>query len=178
MDGYDIVRSVIYWIHAVAAVAWVGGSIFYLVVMRPALIDAAVANRALDLAINKGFRDVVDLSMISLVATGSFITFDRISSVPVNSFYFVTLGLKLTAVVCMFLMARTLGTRTGRALRNSRRPAPPPTQDPSAQTQLSKPSSLKAWTAPSRMILILGLITLFLSMVLARIYEHSLRVVS
>ena len=166
MDGYDIVRSVIYWIHAVAAVAWVGGSIFYLVVLRPALIDAAVANRVLDLAINKGFRDIVDVSMISLVATGAFITFDRISSVSVSNAYFVTLGLKLTAVVCMFLMARTLGTRTGRALRNSRRPesAQPPPALPNLSTQAGarKSSQLRAWAAPPRMILLLGLTALFL----------------
>jgi uncharacterized membrane protein len=177
VSGLDAVRVVVHWIHAIAAVAWVGGSIFYLVVLRPALAGAALADRALETAINKGFREMVDVSIIALVLTGVFITLDRLSSAPASSLYLIALGLKLTTVITMFLMARQLGTRTGRLLR---RPAPagpagtppaplgPPTPAPPPQ------SWLRRWLAPPRLVLVLGLVAFFLSMVLGRIYEHGL----
>ena len=37
MTGGDLFLVVVRWIHVVAAAAWVGGSIFYLFVLRPAL---------------------------------------------------------------------------------------------------------------------------------------------
>ena len=37
MGVLDWILLVIRWAHAVAAVAWVGGGIFYLMVLRPAL---------------------------------------------------------------------------------------------------------------------------------------------
>lgn len=172
VDGYDVIRALVLWIHAVAAVAWVGGSIFYLVVLRPALIKTSVSERALEIAINGGFKEVIDVSIIALILTGAFVTFDRFSSAPVAPLYFAMLGAKLIAVLAMFLMARQLGTRTGRILR-ARVPVPAPA-GPSPREAPAQTSLLRRWLAPSRMILVLGLATLFLSMVLARIYEHTL----
>ena len=173
MEGFDVVRAVVHWVHAIAAVAWVGGSIFYLVVLRPALISASVSNRALEMAINKGFKEVVDISIIALIVSGVFITFDRLSSHPVTSVYYLTLALKLTTVMTMFFMARQLGTRTGRLLR-SRTPEPAPRPEPSLRDAPARTSTMRRWLSPSRMILVLGLVTFYISMVLARIYEHNL----
>ena len=172
VDGYDVIRAMVLWIHAVAAVAWVGGSIFYLVVLRPALIKTSVSQKALEIAINKGFKEVVDVSIIALILTGAFITFDRFSSAPVAPLYFAVLGTKLVAVLTMLLMARQLGTRTGRILR-ARVPAAA-SAEPSLREAPPQTSLLRRWLAPSRLVLLLGLATLFLSMVLARIYEHNL----
>lgn len=172
MDGFDLIRALVLWVHAIAGVAWVGGSIFYLVVLRPALFQAQVSARALEIAVNRGFKEVVDISIISLLLTGIFITFDRLSSTPATSLYFAVLGTKLTAVVAMFLMARQLGTRTGRLLRS--KPAEASLSEPSLREAPPKTSLLRRWLSPSRMILVLGLVTFFLSMVLSRVYEHNL----
>ena len=172
VDGLDVVRAGVRWVHAIAAVAWVGGSLFYLVVLRPALANPGVADRALKTAIQKGFRDVVDLSIIALIATGVYITFDRLSTAHLGKAYMVVLGLKLAVVLAMFWMARDLGTRLGRLLGGGRAPSGPP-GEPSLRDARPQAGSLRKWLAPSRMILALGLVAFFLSMLLVMLFESD-----
>ncbi len=174
MEGLDVVRAILRWAHAVAASAWVGGSIFYLVVLRPSLASAAISNKLLEAAINKGFRGVVHLSIITLIISGVFITIDRASSVHLSTPYFTILALKLAAVAAMLFMARELGTKTGRFLRGQRRqPAAASVSAPERSPQ--QPGAFRKWLSPSRMVLVLGLCAFFLSMLLADIYENDLR---
>lgn len=178
MEGLDVIRAVVRWVHAIAATAWVGGSVFYLIVLRPALVSASVSNKLLEAAINKGFRDIVDASIALLVLTGVFMTVDRVSSIHLSTLYFIVLGLKLAAVMAMLFMARDLGTKTGRFLRSQRRPAAPASTPqeahPSPTGSAPWRGALRKWLAPSRMILVLGLAAFFLSMLLTGIYENDL----
>ena len=174
MDGFDVLRAAIRWVHVVAAVAWVGGSMFYLTVLRPALASSETGNarKLVELAINRGFRDAVDLAIIALIVTGAVITFDRLSSAPVTAPYFVILGLKIAAAVGMVSLARDLGTRLGRFLGPrgaSREVAEPSIAEP--------PGAREGWRrilSPSRAILILGLVAFFLSALLVHVYENDI----
>ena len=174
MEGLDVVRALVRWVHAVAAVAWVGGSLFYLVVLRPSLVKAGVADRALEAAINKGFRDVVDLSIIGVIFSGAYMTFDRLSATPASTPYLVVLGLKLGTVIVMLFMARDLGTRLGRFLRGARTTPAAPVERSIAD---APPTStfLRRWLSPSRMVLSLGLVAFFLSMLLVLLFENAVR---
>ena len=172
MDGLDVVRAAVRWIHAIAAVAWVGGSIFYLAVLRPALADGSPSGRPMDAAINKGFRDVVDLSIIALIVTGVVITFDRLSSAPITATYYVVLGLKIATALGMFFLARDLGTRLGRLL-SPRRARANGASEPSLQESPVRSTTLRRWLSPSRMVLLLGLIAFFLSMLLVMVFEND-----
>ncbi len=173
MGGLDVVRAIVRWVHAIAAVSWVGGGIFYLVVLRPALVSAAVSNKALETAISKGFRDVVDISIIALIVTGVVITFDRLSSAPISTLYFIVLGLKLAAVLGMLFMARDLGTRLGRILRGGRPLKPDAMAEGSLKESAAQTGLLRRWLSPSRMVLVLGLVAFFLSMVLVMVFERN-----
>ncbi len=168
MDGYDVLRAVVRWLHAVAAVVWVGGSIFYLAVVRPSIGGGAPseAMRSLELSINRHFRDLVDLSIIVLILTGVFITFDRLDNASVGALYFVVLALKLASFAAMAVLARDLGTRLGRRLRAWRR---------SSAVHASRPPATgwRMWLSPPVVILVLGLIAFFLSMLLVHIYENA-----
>jgi len=172
VDGFDAVRAVVRWVHAIAAVAWVGGSIFYLAVLRPALVNASVSDKALETAINKGFRDVVDVSILGVIVSGVFITFDRLSAAPTTNVYFAVLALKLGVVLAMLVMARDLGTRLGRLLRGGRTPAALVTE-PSMQERAAGTGALRRWLSPSRMVLFLGLVAFFLSMLLTILFENN-----
>ena len=174
MDGIDVVRALVRWVHAIGAVAWVGGSLFYLTVLRPALVSAHVADQALETAINKGFRDVVDLSIVAVIVSGVYITFDRLSSAPLTLVYFIVLGLKLATVAGMLWMARDLGTRLGRILRGGRRTLPPPPGEPTLREAPPRTAWLRRWLSPSRLVLVLGLLAFFLSMLLMTIYENKI----
>jgi len=176
VDGFDAVRAMVRWVHAIAAVAWVGGSIFYLVVLRPALVNNAVSNKALETAVNKGFRDVVDLSIIGVITSGAFITFDRLASSPLPTSYFILLALKVTTVLAMLFMARSLGTRLGRFLGTTR-PALQASGEPSIQDSIAD-GTLRKWLSPARLVLLLGLVAFFLSMLLGIIFENSSSAIS
>ena len=171
MDGLDFVRAAVRWIHAIAAVAWVGGSIFYLTVLRPALADGS-SSKPLETAINRGFRDVVDISIIALIVTGVVITFDRLSSAPITTAYYIVLGLKITTALAMFLLARDLGTRLGRLLGAKQTPGDTITE-PSLTESSERGSQLRKWLSPSRMVMLLGLVAFFLSMLLVMVFEND-----
>ena len=174
LDGIDVLRAALRWVHVIAAVAWVGGSIFYLTVLRPALAASEQGDKRklVELAINRGFRDAVDLSIIALIVTGVVITFDRVSSAPVTAPYFTILGLKIAAVVGMVFLARDLGTRLGRFGGHGRTPRE------LVEPSIAEPSvSRKGWhriLSPSRIILLLGLVAFFLSMLLVHVYENDI----
>ena len=155
-----------------------GGSIFYLVVLRPALVEPGVAGAraALEQRINRTFRDAVDISIVALVVTGIVITFDRLQSAPISTTYFIVLGLKIAAAMGMFMFARDLGTRLGRLGRGNLLSPTGKTRAAREPTIAVVPASGAGWRrylSPSRMILMLGLVAFFLSMLLVHVYERD-----
>src|SRR5579859_34367 len=106
--------------HVVAAAAWVGGSIFYLVVLLPALRAGGpapqVAARAAAL-----FRKLVNLCMGVLLATGVYLTFDRLTSTNAGAAYVVALALKIAVALAMFGLALYQAQEGVRRLRSSPR---------------------------------------------------------
>jgi len=172
VDGYDVLRAAVRWIHVAATVVWLGGSIFYLLVLGPALprTGANDSTRSLEMAINRGFRDLVDLSIIALIVTGVLITLDRLDHSSLGTAYFVVLALKIVAALSMFVLARDLGTRLGRRLR----PRPPgPLAEPSLAQGAPGRHGWRSYLSPARLIVILGLIALFLSALLVYVFESE-----
>lgn len=173
MDATDVLLATVRWIHGLAAVVWVGGSIFYLFALQPALnLPAALRARPiLESSVNGAFRDLVDISIIALIITGVVITFDRLSSLPITTAYYVVLGLKLVIVAAMLFLARDLGTRMGRRLR------PVDTTNKRSEPSLSQvPFGTRGWRrllSPSRLILVAGVVAIFLSMLLVHVYESD-----
>ena len=92
------------WLHALAAAAWVGGSLFYLIVLIPTLKRVPDIPRALSAAIGVEFRTVVVTSIIVLVATGAILAFDRLTEVEPP--YAATLGIKVVLSLWMFALVR------------------------------------------------------------------------
>jgi putative copper export protein len=136
----DAFRVAIRWLHLLAAVAWVGGSLFYLFVLQGAAAE-----------VGRRFRDLVQLSIITLLVTGAVLTFDRLQLEPGPN-YVVTLGLKIALAIWMFLLAQDLASR-GRRRLIERRLGGIDATPPAVRT-------------PSWLILALGLVVLLLSDVL------------
>ncbi|MBI4236528.1 MAG: hypothetical protein HY688_04150 [Chloroflexi bacterium] len=97
------------WAHVLATVAWVGGNIFFLAVLRPALRRAG-APPGLAGRIGARFKEVVDLSMWVLLITGGILVYDRLTG-GVEMPYLLALALKLLLSGAMFLLALSLGRR-------------------------------------------------------------------
>ncbi len=99
----DVFLLIVRWAHAIAAVAWVGGGIFYWVVMRPALrtegVPPAVARFA-----GAEFGGLVALAAWTLVVTGAVLVLAPLSELTAGVPYAAVLGVKIALSGWMFLL--------------------------------------------------------------------------
>ena len=99
----DVFLLIVRWAHAIAAVAWVGGGIFYWVVLRPALrtegVPPAVARFA-----GTEFGGLVALSAWTLVITGAVLVFARLSEPAAGVPYGAVLAVKIALSGWMFFL--------------------------------------------------------------------------
>jgi uncharacterized membrane protein len=137
--------------HVVAGAAWIGGSIFYLVVLLPGL-RASGAPPALGAQVAAAFRRLVNICMGALLVTGVYLTFDRLSSNAVGVTYVVALGLKIAVALAMFGLAIYQAQEGISRLRARRGPL---------------------WKAVPRLILALGLLAFLLGVVLTSLFEAA-----
>jgi len=146
----DVFRVAIRFLHLVAAVVWVGGSVFYLAAVGPA---AKALGEEVRKGIERRFRDLVQLSIVALLATGAVMTFDRLQLEP-GPGYAMTLGIKVALAIWMFVLAQDLANRGRRRL---------------IERRLGAEAAASRRGAPSWLILALGMVVLLLSDVLKTI---------
>ena len=113
-DLFDILALIVRSLHAVSSVLWIGGSIFYLIVLRPALRDAeksgAPPGRIVSRLVALHFREWVHVSMIALLVSGAILTFDRLTEPTVSALYIGALAAKISIAFWLF----GIGTATYR----------------------------------------------------------------
>jgi len=113
-DLFDILTLAIRWVHAISSVMWIGGSVFYLIVLRPALRDAeksgGVSGRLVSRLVALHFREWVHVSMIALLVSGAILTFDRLTEPTVSALYIGALVAKIAIAFWLF----GIGTATYR----------------------------------------------------------------
>ena len=165
MSIADVFLLIVRWLHLVSAAAWVGGSIFYLIVLRPALRRSAEGSRLLNLAAATEFRALVETCLYLLIATGVILTLNRLTPGIVGAPYVVVLGLKIALSVWMFVLAWSRRRRTSvtEAFREEQ----------------AVPSGLSGRIIRAvsgyNTIVILGLIVFLLSDLLKTLYELALQ---
>ena len=94
MNVLDWILLLIRWAHAIGAVAWVGGGIFYLMVLRPAF-RRNDPGRETHRAIGEEFRALVNTAIIVLVVTGAILTASRLTVDTITVPYVVVLCIKV-----------------------------------------------------------------------------------
>ena len=107
MNLLDGLLLVIRWVHAVAAVAWVGGGIFYVLVLRPAASRSPLPAEARR-SIGEEFRGLVHTVMAVLLITGIILSASRLTANAVSLYYVVVLGIKIALAFYMFYVVRFL----------------------------------------------------------------------
>ena len=100
-DGFIVI---VRWLHGLGAVAWVGGSAFFALVVRPAQrVDPEGVGRVIQ-RFTGAYRDLVDASIITIVVTGLIMMFERLTGDDASVVYFIVFSVKLVIAGWMFYM--------------------------------------------------------------------------
>ncbi len=164
MSVGDLFLVVVRWLHLVAGAAWVGGSLFYLFVLRPALRRSPDSSGILSAAAAAEFRAVVETAILVLVATGVILTANRLTPGVAGVPYVATLGVKIGLSVLMFSLA--LGRRKRPPMLEGQ-----PQQDESPGRLARVLRSVSGYNA----LVILGVIVFLVSDLLKVLYEMALQ---
>ena len=106
MDVLDWILLAIRWGHALAAVSWVGGGIFYLMVLRPAVQQARGLPAETSRSIGVEFRGLVSTAIAILLLTGVILSVSRLTEDAVTSPYVAVLVVKIALALSMFYVVR------------------------------------------------------------------------
>ena len=106
MNVLDWILLAIRWAHALSAVAWVGGGIFYLMVLRPAIQRARGLTPETSRAIGVEFRGLVSTAIAVLLLTGVILSVSRLTEDAVTSPYVAVLVVKIVLALYMFYVVR------------------------------------------------------------------------
>ena len=165
MSPGDIFILGIQWIHTLAGVAWVGGSLFYLLVFRPALRKGS-SDLDVTTSVSNGFRAVVGTAVIVLIITGVVLAFDRLTSKYTDVSYVSVLGVKTALSLWMFWLAGVIQKR--RHFRVSRSTV--------SEHNLATGLTSRVF-ASANLIAIIGIIVFLLSDLLQALFEDALKAV-
>ena len=164
MSPGEVFLLVVRWLHLLSAVAWVGGSLFYLLVLRPALRSSPGPATDFSTAAATEFRALVNICLVVLLVTGVILALDRLTEGVVEAPYVVTLGVKVVLSVWMFLQVQAQRRRS-RVLE-----AFPHARKPAASRAVRVGRALSGYNA----IAIVGIAVLFLSDLLEVLFERAL----
>jgi len=165
MSISDVFLLVVRWLHLVSAAAWIGGSVFYLIVLRPALRRSPEGSRLINAATATEFRALVETCVYVLIATGVILSLHRLTPGVVGAPYVIVLGAKIALSVWMFALAWTRRKRTSVAEAFREEQATPT----SAFGRI-----LRAMSGYNTLV-ILGLAVFLLSDLLKTLYELALK---
>ncbi len=104
VDVLGIILLIIRWAHALAAVVWIGGSLFMLLAGRPALRTADTGG-LVGRALAAEFRPMVLTAIAVLIVSGVILTVDRLTSDAAGMAYTVALVAKILLAVYAFVVA-------------------------------------------------------------------------
>ena len=98
------VRALVRAAHILAGAIWVGGSLFYLLAVIPALRSGgpvpAIAGQ-----IAVVFKRIVNVCIGVLLLSGAYLTFDRLTQTTLGLPYLIVLAIKIATAIAMFILA-------------------------------------------------------------------------
>ena len=114
MTALEVILLAIRWAHALAAVVWIGGSLFLLLAGRPAL-RAVDTDGLVGRALAMEFRPIVATAIAVLMVSGVILAVQRLTSDAAGVAYTIALAVKILLAAYAFAIAWLLPRRPGRA---------------------------------------------------------------
>jgi len=164
MNFEDIFLLLVRWLHLISATAWVGGGLFYLLVLRPVMKRTSPKPKILVATTTNEFQAVVNTSIVILVATGAILAFNRLTLGIITTSYVVTLAIKSAFSVWMFLIVLEQ-QRHSKIIESFKEPTKHAT---------TIPSRIKQALSGYNLLVILGLIVFLMSDLLKILFETAL----
>ena len=119
MDATDFFLIAMRWLHASAAIVWIGAIWFELFVVLPSWQSDPPADLLgrFDVAM----REIVQTALFVFLISGAILTFERLSRGAAGSTYVTLLGVKIVLSVAMFQVGfRFRGARGDQRIRGLR----------------------------------------------------------
>ena len=107
--------------HALAATVWLGGGVYFVLILRPALRQRGDEARTIIGDAQRAFGEWAQVATLTMVATGTVLTFERLSAGRGGLTYVALLAAKIVAALAAFWL---VGVRPVRRRRSARRSAP------------------------------------------------------
>lgn len=147
------------WAHITGALAWVGGSMFFALVLRPVSSAQPEAMSGVMKPIGSVYREVVDISVVAVIVSGLVLMFDRLTGNDATVAWVAVFAVKLAIAVWMFYLVWRL--RQGRY------------QPPASQKSGGVLSKL-SWFLGYNALVFFGVIVFFLATLLRELFEKSI----
>ena len=159
MNVLDWILLAIRWGHAIGAVAWVGGGIFYVMVWRPSAKRAPPPEQT-GRVMGAEFRGLINTAISILLLTGVILSVARLTEDTITAAYVAVLVVKILLATYMFYIVRFLRQRSY-------------PEDPAAGN--SRWQKLRSSLTGTTAVLVIGLVVFGLADVLSALFEDGLR---
>ena len=163
MHTSDVFLLVVRWLHLISASLWIGGGLFYLLVLKPVIKRNTDFMKNVDSNIASEFKSLVDTAILVLLVTGIILTFNRLTPDIVGVEYVLVLSAKI--VMSLFMFTTSLRRRKRRIVGNYNQGFP------EAQNKLT---NILRMISGYNALVILGIIVFLISDLLKIMYESAL----
>ena len=151
--------NVLLGIHLTAVTAWMGGMLFFLLVLRPTL--KRNGNPEIARNIGRIFQEVSEIALWIIVGSGLMLSLDRLLLANIQASYVLVLSIKVVLVLWIAFIAMNLWSRVA-GVRSSTEAKP------------SLLNRLLRLAGSTNMQLALAVVVTFLAEILRVIYNRSL----
>ena len=104
----DILILVIRWLHLTSSSAWIGGGIFYILILQPLINKNPQTFKSLKSSTGRAFQSLSNICIIMMIATGAIMGFDRLSESVTDLSYAITLFIKVILSVWIIIQMQML----------------------------------------------------------------------
>ena len=163
MHTSDVFLLVVRWLHLISASLWIGGGLFYLLVLKPVIKRNTDLMKNVDSNIASEFKSLVDTAILVLLVTGIILTFNRLTPDIVGVEYVLVLSAKI--VMSLFMFTTSLRRRKRTIVGNYNQGFP------EAQNKLN---NILRMISGYNALVILGIIVFLISDLLKIMYESAL----
>ena len=119
IEATDLLLVAMRWLHALAAIAWIGAILFELLVVQPAW-NGYPPHEILD-SFDAAMREIIQAALVVFLVSGAVLTVERLSRSAAGTAYVLTLAVKIVLSLVMFQVGfrfrRARGARRVRGLK-------------------------------------------------------------